>query len=415
MQLSAGASTIRATEKKFRGGTHRAVPPRETMARVQPLLAKAGITRIADVTGLDRIGIPVIMVCRPNSRSLSVSQGKGLTTETARVSGVMESLELFHAEQILSPLKLATYDDLRTNHRVVDVRRLPSVKNSRFHPHLQILWIEGRDIRDSRTSWIPYECVHASASSPAPTGSGCFSSTSNGLASGNHMLEAVLHGVCELIERDAVTLWGLLSRENRELTRLDLESIDDVSSRFVIDRCVKAGNMVAVWDVTSDVGLPVFLCRIVERENHSFYSTRSFSGMGCHTTREIALLRALTEAVQSRLTYISGSRDDLYRHEYESTPDTDAALRAYLVSGTSTRLRNFQDVPTFNHDSFEEDISAVLARLSAAGAESVIAVDLSRPDFDLPVVRMVVPGLEGPDGEPEYVPGDRSRAISRDS
>jgi YcaO-like protein with predicted kinase domain len=322
----------------------------------------------------------------------------------------MESLELYHAEHILSPLKLATYDDLRTNHRVVDVFRLPSVKNSRFHSNLQTLWIEGRDLTDGHSTWLPYECVHASASSPAPTGSGCFSSTSNGLASGNHMLEAILHGICEVVERDAVTVWGLSSQGNRNRSRLDLNSVDDASSRDVINRCEKAGNAVAVWDTTSDVGLPVFLCRIVERENESVYSSRSFSGMGCHTSREIALLRALTEAAQSRLTYISGSRDDLYRHEYESVPDSDAVLLAEVLTVPQVQLRDYQDVPSYNHDSFDEDIRAAVERLSATGSESVIAVDLTRPEFGIPVVRIVVPGLEGPDGEPEYVPGERARA-----
>ena len=63
-----------------------------------------GITRIANITGLDRLGIPVVMVCRPNSRSIAVSQGKGLTLDAAKASGLMESVETFHAESITRPL-----------------------------------------------------------------------------------------------------------------------------------------------------------------------------------------------------------------------------------------------------------------------------------------------------------------------
>ena len=72
--------------KAYRHGTHRTVDPASTLARVQPYLAHTGITRIANVTGLDRIGVPVVMVCRPNSRSLAVSQGKGLTLDAAKAS-----------------------------------------------------------------------------------------------------------------------------------------------------------------------------------------------------------------------------------------------------------------------------------------------------------------------------------------
>jgi len=402
--------------KAFRQGTHRVVSPQETLARVKPMLAKAGITRIADVTGLDRIGVPVVMVCRPNSRSLAVSQGKGLTLEAARASGVMESLELHHAENILLPLKLSTYEQLRSGHRVVKVTKLPSIKNSLFHPHLQILWIEGQDLFDGLSTWLPFECVHTSASSPYPAGSGCFSITSNGLASGNHKLEAMVHGICEVVERDAVALWNARSREKRARTLLDLASIDDPNCQQVVQCCESAGNIVAVWDITSDIGLPAFMCRIAEREYESLYAVRFFCGMGCHTTREIGLLRALTEAVQSRLTYISGSRDDLFRYEYATAPDPEAAaLHAEMFAQPGVALRKFRDVPNFDTETFDDDLAILLAHLRAVGIDSVITVDLTRPEFGIAVVRVVIPGLEGPDAEPVYVPGARARAVREQS
>jgi ribosomal protein S12 methylthiotransferase accessory factor len=79
---------MHALPKAHRRGCHRAVAPHETLARLRPLLAGMGITRVADITGLDRIGIPVFVACRPNSRSLAVSQGKGLDADAARVSAI---------------------------------------------------------------------------------------------------------------------------------------------------------------------------------------------------------------------------------------------------------------------------------------------------------------------------------------
>ena len=98
--------------KGHKSGTHRVVSPRETLARVQPYLAPMGITRVANVTGLDTIGIPVVMAYRPNARSLAVSQGKGLDLDAARASAVMESVEGYHSENVELPLKLASYRDL---------------------------------------------------------------------------------------------------------------------------------------------------------------------------------------------------------------------------------------------------------------------------------------------------------------
>src|SRR6202020_1763686 len=94
-----------SAHKQHRDGTHRLVSPETTLARVRPLRPVMGITRIANITGLDCIGIPVTMVCRPNARSLAVSQGKGLDLTAAKVSGVMESIEGYHAEHITLPLK----------------------------------------------------------------------------------------------------------------------------------------------------------------------------------------------------------------------------------------------------------------------------------------------------------------------
>ena len=132
--------------KGHRRGTHRLVAPGATFERVAPLRARMGITRIANVTGLDRIGIPVVMVCRPNSRSIAVSQGKGLDLDAARASGLMELVENYHAERIDLPLRLATLQSLQERHPTVDVDALPRVTHGRFGPNLRLLWIEGQDL-----------------------------------------------------------------------------------------------------------------------------------------------------------------------------------------------------------------------------------------------------------------------------
>src|SRR5262245_6391051 len=124
--------THERARKGHRRGTHRLVAPGETIERIAPLKALMGITRVASVTGLDRIGIPVVMVCRPNSRSIAVSQGKGLDLDAARASGLMESVESFHAETITSPLKLGTYRELGRTHPLIDVAAIPRTKASPY-------------------------------------------------------------------------------------------------------------------------------------------------------------------------------------------------------------------------------------------------------------------------------------------
>jgi ribosomal protein S12 methylthiotransferase accessory factor len=396
--------------KGFRGGTHRSIPPEETVRRLRPLMPRMGITRLATITGLDRVGIPVVVACRPNSRSLAVSQGKGLDLAAAQASALMESVEAYHAEHITLPLKLASYEELRYTHRVVDVERLPRLANSVFHPNLSLLWIEGWDIFAEEPVWLPYELARCDYTLPDPIGSGCFYPSSNGLASGNHVLEAVSHGLSEVVERDALTRWHLLDDGAQQASRLDLDSVDDPACRMIIDRYAAAGIGAAVWDATSDVGLPTFHCVILERATDPVHPDHASAGMGCHPTRTVALLRALTEAAQSRLTVIAGSRDDLFRRDYlrSSSPDV-LGLHREILDRAGPR-RAFQDVPTYDGDTVRADVSHQVERLRAAGLDQVVVVDLTRPEFQVSVARVVVPGLEPPSHVPGYQPGRRARA-----
>ena len=165
-----------------------------------------GITRIANVTGLDRIGIPVTVVCRPNSRSVATSQGKGTSLAAAKASGLMEAIETYLAEHIMLPLKHASFEEMRYTHALAEIDGLPAVKNSNFGHYSRILWIEGINLLNESSVWLPYELVHTDYTRPMPPGSGSFMASSNGLASGNDLSEAISHAICEVVERDAVTL-----------------------------------------------------------------------------------------------------------------------------------------------------------------------------------------------------------------
>jgi ribosomal protein S12 methylthiotransferase accessory factor len=394
--------------KRYTIGTHRVCRPEDTVARLQPLLAHMGITRIANVTGLDHVGIPVVMVVRPNARSLAVSQGKGLTLLAAKASGLMEAAELWHAEHITRPLKLATCDEMRCEHRVADLDRLPLADRG-LEPSMPLLWIEGRDLMRGEPVWVPFELVSANYTLPLPPGSGVFQASTNGLASGNHPLEAVCHGLCEVVERDAATLWWL-SGDARGRRAIDPSSITDSQCRRVLDQLAAADLAVRVWETTSDVGVASFCCLVTET-GAEFVDPEY--GNGCHPTREIALLRALTEAAQSRVTCISGTRDDLPVDGWESSYRRRRLGRLNGDLDTSTRPSvSFDSVPSFSAPSLAGDLDWLLARLRAVGIDQVIAVNLTKEGLGIPVVRIVVPGLEGPNDEgSDYVPGQRARRL----
>lgn len=396
--------------KGCRDGTHRLVAPRDTLARVRPMMATMGITRLANVTGLDRIGVPVVTACRPNARSLAISQGKGAELDAAMASALMEAAELYHAEHIDLPLRLSSAAALGASSPVADTARLARVAGSRFHPDLAMLWIEGTDLLSGGFRWVPYESVRTDFTLPRPPGSGCFDCSSNGLASGNSIAEATCHAICEVIERDATALWNRLDPDARARTRLDPATVDDDRCIGVLGRLEEADFDVAIWETTSDVAVPSFFCLIEDRRDPTSHHG---IGAGTHLSPSIGLLRALTEAVQVRTTYISGARDDLQPAEFSQPHRSLRRLAAKRLRQGAAPSRDFAEIGDHSTATFSGDRDLLLSRLAAVGIDQAIVVDLSKPHIGIPVVRAVIPGLEAPDDHDAYREGERARRAAR--
>ncbi|MDC0434603.1 YcaO-like family protein [bacterium] len=396
----------------FRLGTHRTVPPEHTLERVMPHMSAMGITRIADVTGLDRTGIPVVMVCRPNSRSVSLSQGKGHTIAAARASGLMESVEGYHAEHMIQPLHIASMRDMDNIARTVAVNRLPRIKGSQFHRDHPITWVEAEDLLSGLAFWLPYEMVHTNYTYPRPSGSGCFPASSNGLASGNTINEATIHGICEVIERDSIALWYQLGSAALDKTSINLDTIDSPYCLAIITRLNAAEISTYIWDITSDSRIPSYMSVIVDQAS----STQHVGvGSGTHLCKEVALLRALHEAVQVRTTYIVGARDDIRPEEY--TIQGMMAKRKHFEKLISrcTFKTDYSKTLDLHSTSITVDVESLLSHLQAIEIDQVFRVELTRPEFNIPVVRIVVPGLEAPHDEDNYIPGQRALKVRQSS
>jgi ribosomal protein S12 methylthiotransferase accessory factor len=394
--------------KVYTAGTHRVVSPAETLARFRPLGPAMGITRVGMITGLDVLGIPVAFATRPNSRSIAVFQGKGLTDDAARASAFMEAAELWHAENILLPCRLASAADLRAAGITYVVEGLTPAGPDALPDGRAIPWLEAHDLVAGTPVQVPYEVVSCNYTAPVTAATGAlFQATTNGLASGNSLAEGVAHGLYEIIERDAITLW--MARRDDETARraIDPDTVDDPACRGLIDLFRSAGVALRIWDVTSDIGLPVFVCLAADQRDSA---TDPEIGSGCHASRSVALLRAITEAAQSRTTWIAGARDDLAPDLYtdERRRRRARASSAWLEAKETNDFRNAPDV---SGDSLHEDLCASVRALASAGLQRVLIVDVTRPELGLPVARVIVPGLEGAvesdDERPQ--PGARAR------
>jgi ribosomal protein S12 methylthiotransferase accessory factor len=402
----AGAAALLGTGRRI-------CSPTDTLARLQPLARSYGITRLANITGLDRVGLPVWQAIRPNSRSLAVASGKGDTHAAAQCSALCESIETHFAERFHGPVHLARYAELRHTGRAADPARLPKPRHSTYAADEPIPWVEARDVRTAEPAWVPYELVHANATIPRAPGSGAFLFSSNGLASGNSEAEAVVHGLCEVIERDALALWKRRSGLAQRRSRVSLQTITGTLNRSLLDQLDNANLEVILWDVTSDVRIAAFCVLLVDRTSDPGLTPYAAAfGAGCHPVREVALTRALTEAAQSRLTSIAGTRDDMTRRSYELTQSREV-LASYRRLAAQRGRADFASAPTATHRTVQEDLAAVLDALDASGLSGALCVSLTPPGAPLAVVRTIVPGLEGPSSSVSYAPGLRAARARR--
>lgn len=385
-----------AAPKGFTAGTHRTRSPAATVAAFRPLMPALGITRLADVTGLDVVGLPVVQAIRPNARSVSVAQGKGLDRDAAAASALMEAIEAWHGERPAATLRWEQARALlRAGEDVARLADLPRRAGVEVRDDAPMLWCAGWDLLRGRPTWAPHACVAVDfvrdpRELPSP-----FIESTNGLAAGNDLLEAAVHALCELIERDATALFGLRPPAEQAACAIDLASVDDPACRAVLERFAAAELAVGVDEITSDLGVPAFACRIVDRPGGPRWAARGVArGFGCHLDPAVALLRALTEAAQARLTVIAGSRDDLSLEAYAAFADPQAIALAVAqldAAGPTRRMPRESQASA----SFDDDLAVLLGRVRAAGCPQAVLVDLTRPEIGVPVARLVVPGLEG--------------------
>lgn len=395
----------RAHAKYSTVGVDRTVPPAETIRRVEPLLAQMGVTRVGEVSHLDRSGLPNFVAVRPREagRGISYYNGKGATRAQARASAMMEAVERYSAEVCRLPVTRASFEQLRWEADAVDPRELLAPRAGGDLTALRLEWVIGYDLIADRPRYVPKNAVVTpyrpiEAESP-------WDSSTNGLASGNTHEEAVCQALCEVIERDAMALHRASSRlrdgvgailnglgvslgsaECPTYPLIDPGTLPDRPARL-LTRLRRAGLDVYLRDITSDVGVATIHCILAEPLGGGQHAIHG--GYGCHPDARVAVVRAITEAAQSRCGCIQGGREDLPSFAGEAP----SVLNPEDVFGRGP-FRSFDDVPTVEHERVSDDLAALLTQLSTAGFRQAVMVDLTRHEIGVPVVRVVVPLAE---------------------
>jgi YcaO-like protein with predicted kinase domain len=371
------------TTKGYRHGTHRAVAPSETLRRIEPLLAGYGITRAADVTGLDNIGVPVFCAIRPRGIRLQVANGKGLRAVDAKVSALMESLELCLAEAPPADLRLGTYEELSAEGAARLPHDLPYFSGDpQLARTLKMHWVLGEELPSGAPVWVP-------ASSVWYTEPRFFLWSTNGLASGNTVDEATLHALFEVYERHLLsTLFD--SKGNYDFGAMQVLSLADAPGPALAELRASigaAGLKFTLMRVPNDDPVHCFAAILIDDGPCAMGL-----GFGAHLSYEVAAVRAITEAVQSRLGHIHASREDLGSTWYGGADAERDALRQRFAKLTpDTRWEDLRDHST---DHLDGDLDLLVRTMRDAGLQPISRVVLSPPDLPVAVVRALARGAK---------------------
>ena len=384
---------------KFIKGTYRVKDPVDTYDSNEEKLRTAGITRITEITHLDRVKIPVFSSIRPTAQSggVSVYAGKGATVEQARASAMMEGFERYSAEKQdidQEKISISAYNEIK-NDSVLNPRNLllpKSFENQNIEMQ-KLEWIEAEEIISESPILVPANAVfhpYIPNREIKPCAMAMFKGNTNGLASGNVIEEAVLHGIFEVVERDA---WSIFELTKRNKKQIDLDTIENDTVSELVEKFTEQGIKIKLMDITADLKIPT----IVASADDTVLKDAALLtlGVGTHLNPEIAAIRALSEVAQSRATQIHGTREDTVRADFMRKAGYENMKRTnkdYFVE--EDEKINLSDIENKITGSIKRDIEVSIEEVQKAGLDKVIYYDLTREEIGVNVARVIIPKAE---------------------
>lgn len=359
----------------------RAAPPESLLEDARRLAADAGVTRLADITRLDRIGLPVWQAVRPMSRALSVHQGKGATHGAAQIGALLEAAESHAAEVYAGEGPTCEWADLPGGERLANLNGLARDPAAPLGPHDIIRWCMAERF-DGSPCWVPFETVSLDFTLRSPSR---FERASAGVATGRSRDEALRVALHELIERDARGQFRELDMIERMECEIATDSIPFSWFRELMERIEAAGSSITLHALPALCGVPVIACSLHD-DGKGPTPYRALLGHAAHPVPEQVLFQAMAEAVQGRLTYIAGARDDLLPSHYDQ--DRSAMIFALAPpAAPGIDLINFTNIvpgPT--------DVGTLVSGLAKAGFDEACHLTLGDA-HGFTTVRAIVPGL----------------------
>lgn len=388
--------------------THRAIEPSKTIAECKNKLKVAGITRVTDITHLDRIGIPVFSAIRPTAQDggVSIYAGKGAKKDQAKASAMMEGFERYSAEKQSiddENSKLATLSEMDGEKFIHpdDLIISNEVKSLDFEKERKIEWTLTKDIITENDYYIPSNAIfHPYIPKDAKNTSAIFKGNTNGLASGNVLEEAVLHGMLEVIERDA---WSIFELTKKNKKCINIDNIENPLINELLEKFKKESINIKLMDLTADIDIPTIAA--IADDTILKDPALLTLGIGTHLNPKIAVLRALTEVAQSRATQIHGTREDTSRAVLmrKAGYERMKKINKHYFEEENNVIIDLSDIEDKSTDSLKKDIEITTNELKRNNIDKILFKNLTRKEIGINVVRVIIPGTENFSIDPDRV------------
>jgi len=410
----------------------------DTLDDIISLCKQIGVTRVSNITYMDKLYIPNYSAILPGTEdSIWVYSGKGTTLAQAKASALMEAIERYSSlsSTYSKGFIQGTHVQLsKSYNKVLHPAEVVEPVNQGYSSKESIIdFLPGFDLLNNEKVLVPAQLALSRYSAQSPAIDAFPYSHTNGLASGNVLEEAICHALCEVIERDAVSIADLSAsfipytilenirnslNETRNATYpiasipedkfvddstiypdVDISEIADEFEpiKFLVKRFTDVGIPLLIKDITpNDIGVSTFVASSIEwiSDNYGYFA----KGFGTNPDSRIALIRAITELSQTRAVNIQGARDDLKKIKYKQNDEIYKRKWQFIPASSSFSEKNisktFSEIKTFINKDLLDDIKFILNCLKNAGLRRAIIVDLTNPSVGIPVVRAIVPGLE---------------------
>jgi len=370
----------------------------DSLKLAKEIASDMGVTRVTDVTWLDKIGIPVFAGIRPYASrgSLNVHAGKGIKPCEAKIGAYMESIEFALVDHIHHTDKMRlmkSKDVLATYQNRYSLSSFGLRLGEKIEPSDEIYCVKGHDIINEMEVMVPAELVFHPFQCPQKK---YFygGTTTNGLCSGNIQKEAIIHGICEILERDVQSFNHINDYSLKVNPSTEPESI-----RLLRNKIEVAGLILVLRKTLNQFNLPFFSAYVLEKSDNDSISIAD--GFGLHPVAEIAAIRAVTEAVQSRLSHIHGGRDDII-NRVKHFKGKSAGLEEHVMRGLRERVTqgntfiNFTSETEYapEFDDIEQLYEYLKRKLITNNLNGCIHIVLSPEDFPFSIQRVIIPGAE---------------------